>query len=296
MSQGHAHAPARDARDLSRVRLAALLTGGFMLVELAGGWIAGSLALLADAAHMLTDTAALGLAWLAFHIARRPADSRRSYGYQRFQVIAAFVNGTALLAIVAGIAWEAVLRLGEPEPVRGGLMLGVALAGLAVNLVVFALLRGGSRANLNVRGALLHVIGDLLGSVAAIAGAAVILATGWMPIDPLLSLLVAALVARSAVSLVRESAHILLEGTPPELDIRALRDQLPASIDGVLDVHHVHAWSLTPERAMVTLHASVALDADDERVLRELRAELASRWGIRHATIQLERGACMDTH
>ncbi|MGH6916015.1 MAG: cation diffusion facilitator family transporter, partial [Geminicoccales bacterium] len=241
----HHHGGADNER---RVLLALILTGGFMVVEVAGGLAAGSLALIADAGHMLTDTVSLALAFVAFRIGRWPQDSRRTYGYHRFQVLAAFVNGLTLVAIVGWIAIEAIRRLLEPVEVLGGLMLAIALIGLFVNLAAFAILHGGDRRNLNIRGAALHVLADLLGSVAAIVAAMVITWTGWMPIDPLLSLLVAGLILRSAWSLVRRSAHILLEGAPDWLDDAELRDALVAAVPAVRDVHHVHVWMLTLER------------------------------------------------
>ena len=200
-----------------------LLTGGFMVAEVAGGIAAGSLALLADAGHMLTDCAALALAWMAFRIGRRPQDARRSYGYHRFQVLAAFVNGIALIADRRLDRDRGGRRLLAPIEVVGGLMLVIAVLGLLVNLAAFWILHGGDRENLNIRGAALHVLGDLLGSVAAIVAGLVIFWTGWTPIDPLLSLLVALLILRSAWLLVRRSGHILLEGTPDWLDVEELQ-------------------------------------------------------------------------
>jgi cobalt-zinc-cadmium efflux system protein len=293
--QGHGHGHTHGASgDERRVLLALAMTGGFMVVEVVGGLLANSLTLLADAGHMLTDTAALALALLAFRASRRPADPARSYGYHRFQVLSALVNGAALIAIAGWITVKAIDRVMAPEEVLGGLMLVVAGAGLSVNVVVFLLLRGSDRQNLNIRGATLHVLGDLLGSVAAIAAAGVILATGWMPIDPLLSVLVALLILRSAWLLVRQSTHILMEGTPTGLDTEALCDALCAAVPEVQGVHHLHAWSLTPDRPLVTLHAYLAEGADHERVLRAVKAVLAERYGIAHATIQLERGTCVD--
>jgi cobalt-zinc-cadmium efflux system protein len=279
-----------------RVFWAMLLTAGFMVAEAAGGVLAGSLTLLADAGHMLTDTAALGFAWVAFRVSRRPADAQRSYGYHRLQVLAAFVNGMVLLGIVIWIGVEAVRRLEAPVPVLGGLMLGVACAGLLVNLVALRILHGGGSSNLNIRGAVLHVVGDLLGSVGAMVAAGVILATGWTPIDPLLSLAVALLILRSAWHLVRQSSHILLEGTPGYLDLGALRSELTAAVPEVDDVHHVHAWSLTDERPLVTLHAHVIEGADGQQALQHIRSFLRQRFGIAHATVQIERGRCTDEH
>ena len=271
-----------------------LVTGGFMVVEVVGGLLSGSLALLADAGHMLTDTASLALAWFAFQLGRKPADNARSYGYQRFQVLAAFVNGATLLAIVGWIAVEAVGRLLAPQPVMGGTMMAVAVLGLVVNLVAFRLLHGGDQHNLNLRGAALHVMGDLLGSVAAIAAAIVILSTGWTPIDPLLSLLVAGLILRSAWMLVRQSGHILLEGTPSHLDIDQIKRELPAAVPAISDVHHVHAWSLTAERPLVTLHAQLREGADHNRALQAIKAHLSERFAVEHSTVQLEPGPCAD--
>ena len=271
-----------------RVFLAMLLTGGFMVAEVAGGIAAGSLALLADAGHMLTDAAALALAWIAFRIGRRPQDARRSYGYHRFQVLAAFVNGIALIGIVGWIAIEAARRLLAPVEVAGGLMLAIAALGLLVNLAAFWILHGGDRENLNMRGAALHVLGDLLGSVAAIVAGLVILWTGWTPIDPLLSLLVALLILRSAWLLVRKSGHILLEGTPDWLDVDRLRAELTAAIPEVEDIHHVHCWMLTSERPLLTMHARLRAGADDYAVLLAIQELLRRDYGIGHATIQLE--------
>jgi cobalt-zinc-cadmium efflux system protein len=291
---GHAHVHGAGADNEKRVLWAFVLTAGFMGAEVAGGLISGSLALLADAAHMLTDAASLALAWIAFRIARRPADPRRSYGYDRGQVLAAFVNGAVLVAIVLWIFVEAVQRLRDPVPVEGGLMLVVAALGLVVNIAAFLILHGGDRRNLNLRGAAAHVLGDLLGSAAAILGALVILWTSWMPIDPILSMLVGLLVLRSAWLVVRESVHILLEGTPAGIDPKELRAALLADIPALEDVHHIHAWSLTPERPLLTLHAQVGESADAQAALKRIKQVLAQRYGIDHSTIQIERGDCGD--
>jgi len=288
---GHGEVTADNAR---RVLLALLLTGGFMLVEVVGGLLTGSLALIADAGHMLTDTAALALAWMAFRVARRPNDGRRTYGYHRFQVLAAFVNGVTLVAVVGWILIEAVRRLFAPIEVLGGPMLAIAALGLLVNLAALWILRGGDRDNLNLQGAAVHVLGDLLGSAAAIAAAAVILWTGWMPIDPLLSILVALLVLRSAWFIVRRSAHILLEGAPDWLDVEALRRDLVAAVPEVEDIHHVHAWMLTDERPLMTLHATLRPDAEHHAALRAIRGYLERHYGVGHATIQIEPLGCTD--
>jgi len=299
MASHHAHGhhglgDSSDGGNERRVFWAMIITGTFLVVEVAGGLLSGSLALLADAGHMLTDTAALGLAWAAFRVARKPPDAQRSYGYHRFQVLAAFVNGVVLLVIVAWIAFEAVSRLREPEEVLGGLMMAVAVLGLLVNAAAFALLHGGDRENLNIRGALLHVLGDLLGSAAAIVAAGVIMVTGWMPIDPLLSLLVALLILRSAWSLLRHSGHVLLEGTPAEIDVARLKTDLVDAVPEVDDVHHVHVWTLASGKLVMTLHAHVRDDADREQALRAILNVARERFGIFHVTVQIEHGRCLD--
>ena len=278
----------------NRLLFALSLTGLFMLVEVLGGLWSGSLALLADAGHMLTDTFALGLAWGAQRLAHKPADQLRSYGYHRVQILAAFINGIGFLLIVLWILVEAVQRLLSPPEVAAGPMLAVAITGLLVNLAAFKVLHGGHQHDLNLRSALLHVLGDLLGSAAAIVAAVVILWTGWMPIDPLLSVLVALLILRSALSVVRQSGHILLEGAPEGQDAALIRDTLVQEIDAVADVHHVHLWSLTPERPLLTLHASLYDGADWPATLLQIKDLLASRFGLAHSTIQLEVGPCVD--
>ncbi|MCC7251809.1 cation diffusion facilitator family transporter [Hyphomicrobium sp.] len=296
-SHAHSHDHAAHAAGASerRIGLAALLTGFFMAAEFAGGIISGSLALIADAGHMLTDSAGLTLAWLGFRLARRPADWKRSYGYDRFGVLVAFANGLLLFAIAGWIVVEAVHRFRAPSPVLGGVMFWVALAGLIVNLIAFRLLQGGDHGNLNVRAAALHVIGDLLGSVAALAAALVILATGWTPIDPILSVLVALLILGSAARIVRDAGHILLQGTPAGLDPHEIGETIKASVPEVRDVHHVHAWSLSQERPIITLHARVSDDVGaPETVTAAIKAHLKSRYGVDHATVELEFEHCAD--
>ena len=273
--------------------VAAVLTGGFMVAEVAGGVVSGSLALLADAGHMLTDFAALVLAWLGFRLARRPADRRRSYGWDRFSVLVAFVNGLALFAIAAWIAWEAAHRFADPQPILSGTMLVVAVLGLVVNVAAFWVLSRGDTDQLNMRAALLHVAGDLLGSVAAIAAALVIMVTGWLPVDPILSVLVAVIILRSAWQVVRRSGHILLEGAPAGLDTRAVREAVTA-LPFVRDAHHVHAWSISEERPMVTLHACVDPRMNVGEAVAGIKARLAERFDLDHCTVEIEHGTCAD--
>jgi len=300
-AQGHVdpHAHGRGelhAHNEHSIGWAALLTGAFMVAEAGGGLLAGSLALLADAGHMLTDAASLALAWLAFRMAHRPADWQRTYGFHRFQVLAAYTNGLTLGFIALAIVYAAVRRLYAPTEVLAAPMLAIAVIGLFINLAAFRILHGAERDNVNIKGALLHVMGDLLGSAAAIAAALVILWTGWTPIDPLLSALVAILILRSAWSLVRETGHILLEGAPVDLDVRTLREDLVACVPGVEDVHPVHAWSLTQNKPIVTLHARIADVADGDRIASAIKARLQKRYGVHHATIEIEREACADHH
>lgn len=290
-----AHAHESDSTDNEqRLLWAMLLVGGFMVVEVIGGLMSGSLALLADAGHMLTDTAALALAWLAARAASRPAGPLHTYGYHRLQIIAALINGVAFVALVIWIAVEAAERLLQPVEVLGGLMLGVALVGLLVNVAAFAILHRGTSQDLNLRGALVHVLGDLLGSVAAIVAAGVILWTGWMPIDPLLSLLVALLILRSAWYVVRHSVHILLEGAPQDVDVEVLRSVLTEAVPSVKDIHHIHLWLLTPEWPMLTMHVIVEKEGNCGEVLSCLKRILVERFAIRHSTIQIEPGECFD--
>src|SRR5262249_23641746 len=233
---GHDHAHHHGvaaSTDEWRIGWAFVIIFVFMLVEVAGGLISGSLALLADAGHMVSDAVALAMSWAALRIGKRPADHQRSYGYRRVEVLVAFVNGCTLFAIAGWILFEAVRRFADPVEVLGGTMLAVAIAGLLANIVAFLILQGGNRENLNMRSAWLHVLGDLLGFVVAIVAAVVILFTGWSPIDPLLSILVAILILKSAGEIVKSSAHILLEGTPDGFDPGAVRDDLIAAVPAV---------------------------------------------------------------
>jgi cobalt-zinc-cadmium efflux system protein len=282
---GHVHRPTgADAE--RRILWAMALTGGFMIAEVVGGILSGSLALLADAGHMLTDVAALALAHAGIRFGQRPADPRRSYGYRRLEVLAAFVNGIVLLALTAWIAVEAVQRFMAPVEILSLPMLVIAVLGLLVNLASFAILRSGAE-SVNVASALAHVIGDLLGSLAAIGAALVIMATGWTPIDPLLSLLVAVLIVRSGWQIVRRAGHILLEGTPEGMDPADIRASI-AYVRGVADAHHVHVWSLTSGSPVATLHLRLLPGADAGAVLVSVKQRLAETFGITHSTVEID--------
>jgi cobalt-zinc-cadmium efflux system protein len=276
----------------SQLFWALLLTGGCTVIEAAGGWIAGSLALLADSAHMLTDCASLAMSYAAVRAASRPATTEMSYGHHRWQVLAAFVNGLVLLLLAAWIATEAVLRLRTGSSVQGPVVAGVAAIGLLVNIIAFAVLSRGE-GNLNVRGALAHVIGDMLGSLAALIAGGIIVLSGWMPIDAILSAVVALIMVKSGWAICRESTHILLEGAPANCDGARVKRELLSAVPAVTGVHHLHAWSLTDERPVVTLHAVLCEGADRDRTLIEIQTVLRDRFAVEHATVQIELQECV---
>jgi cobalt-zinc-cadmium efflux system protein len=292
----HSHSHGAAVTDERRIGWAFIIIFIFMLIEVIGGLMAHSLALLADAGHMVSDVAALGMSWVALRLGKRAADAERTYGYKRLEVLVAFVNGCTLFVIAGWIVFEAIRRFAAPQEVLGGTMLVVAIAGLLANIVAFLVLNGGNRENLNMRSAWLHVLGDLLGFVVAIIAAGVILLTGWSPIDPILSVLVAVLILKSAAQIVKSSAHILLEGTPPNLDLNVLRADLRTALPAVAEVHHVHAWSLTEEQPLVTLHVRCTPGADTQSIIPAINRRLKDRFGITHSTIQVDPGDCQDQH
>ncbi|HEX4024792.1 MAG TPA: cation diffusion facilitator family transporter [Steroidobacteraceae bacterium] len=278
----------------SKLFWALLFTLACLLVEGIGGVLAGSLALMADAAHMLTDAAALAMSYAAVRAALKPATGRLSYGHHRWQVLAAFVNGLALLVLAVWILFEAAQRLLLRPHVQGAVVASVAVLGLLTNLGAFAVLSKGE-SNLNVRGALAHVGSDIAGSAAALIAGLVILATGWMPVDPLLSVVVAGLMIRSGWGISRESAHILLEGAPAGLDLTEVEPLLRSAVPELQSIHHVHSWSLADEQAMVTLHATIRDGADPDQCIRGITRELRRRFSICHVTVQIERNECDST-
>lgn len=257
-------------------------------MEAGGGLLSGSLALLSDAGHMAGDAGALLLSLFALRIARRPPTPRMTFGYRRTEILAALANAAALLVISGLILVEAYHRWLAPPPVRGGLMLAVALAGLAANVAGALLLRdAGGGPNLNLRGAWLHVLSDLLGSLGAVAASLVILGTGWRPVDPLLSALIALLILRGAWRLLRESVDVLMEGTPSELAYQQIAAALAAS-PGVAAVHDLHVWSIAPGFPALSAHVRLCEEADPTLLLPGLQRMLRERFGIEHATLQLE--------
>ena len=258
--------------------------------KVVGGIGTGSLALLADAAHMLADCAALLLAWWAFRLSRRPADANRTYGYDRFQIVAAFANGVTLALLTLWIIVEAIERTSSPQAIDGVPMTIVAGIGLAANIIAFAVLHGGDRRNLNMRGALLHVAGDILGSLAAIIAGVVIMLTGWMPIDAILSVLIAVLLARASWSLIRDSGRILLEAAPDGFDAHTARQDLIGAIPAVAEIRHMHVWSITEGRCMATLELVLVEGSDSCAVIAAVKHRLADTHGIGHVTVEVAKG------
>jgi cobalt-zinc-cadmium efflux system protein len=281
----HAH-PHGHHHDEGQFMLALALTFSFALVEVGGGWWANSLALLSDAGHMVSDATALGLAALAAWVARRPPSERHSYGLVRAEVVAAVVNAMLMLGVVAAIAVSAVERLQTPRSVTGGAVTGIAALGLLVNLSVIGILSRAER-TLNSRAAMLHVLGDLLGSLAALTAGAVITLTGWTPIDPLSSLFICALILYSSVRLLLEALHVLMEGVPPHLDLGEIGRDL-AQVDGVRSVHDLHVWALASGRVALSAHVVLRDMATWPAVLSSLRQGLHESYGIDHVTLQPE--------
>jgi cobalt-zinc-cadmium efflux system protein len=291
MAEGHGdhshHAHAHGSGPA--LRAAALLTIGFAAVEAAGGWWTGSLALLSDAGHMVTDGAALALGALAAWVGRRPPSARHSYGLGRAEVIAALLNAAAMLVIVALIGHEAFLRFRAPAAVNGGAAAGIALAGLALNAVILRRLSPHGH-DMNARAARLHVVGDALGSVAALASGVVIALGGPATVDPLASLVICGLIAVSALRLTRESLHALMEGVPRGLSVEAIGREM-AGVEGVLSVHDLHVWMLSGSRTALSAHVVVASMAHWDRTLAALQQRLRDKFRIDHVTLQPESGA-----
>lgn len=287
----HAHG-AHDHRKASRRALAVVLalTVGFTVVEVVGGILTGSLAVLADAGHMLSDTFAIGLALVALTLARRPSTPRRSFGFQRAEILAAFVNGLTLVIVSGWIVWEAVQRFRDPPEILGGWMLLVALAGLAVNGVSALILMRSEAESLNVEAALRHVVADLLGSAGVLVAAVVILATGWTLVDPIVSIAIALLIVGSAWSVLRDSTAILMEQTPPDIDAAAVAQAI-VSVPGVTSVHDLHVWRITSGFDALSAHVLVGRGEDCHGLRREIERRLESEFEITHTTLQVDHDA-----
>jgi cobalt-zinc-cadmium efflux system protein len=283
------HAHVRRSGNERRLALVLVLAAGYMVAEIAGGLWTGSLALLADAGHMCADVASLALTLFAAWLARRPAHPGRTYGYLRAEILAALANGAALVAVAGGVAFEAVARLREPALVAGWPMLAIALGGLAVNGVGLALLHGAREDSLNLRGAWLHLASDALGSGAAIAAGVLVLALGWLAADPLASLAIAALVVRSAWSLLRETVAVLMEGAPAHIDVDAVREAIRA-VPGVASVYDLHIWTITSGLVALSCHVRAEDGAAPASLLRSVQCHLRDRFAIAHTTVQVEPG------
>jgi cobalt-zinc-cadmium efflux system protein len=280
------HAHFIEARSQTALAFALGLTLLFAAIEAFTGFASNSLALISDAGHMVTDAAALGLALLAQVIAKRPPSARHSFGFVRAEALAAFVNSLAMLALVGWIIIEAAHRLATPEPVKGGVVLVVAGIGLVINLLVAWVLSRDEQ-TINTRAALVNVLGDLLGSVAAIAAGAIIYFTGWVRIDPLLSIFVSMLILKSTTGILRESYHFLMEGVPHQIDYLQVGDDL-AKVPGVLSVHDLHVWDMSPGHPALIGHLEIRELNEWPAVLRAVRDMLAAKYGIEHVTLQPE--------
>ena len=280
------HAPHPREKATAGLRTALWLTLGFFFAELVGGLLANSLALLADAGHMLTDVGALGLTLFVAWFSRQPSTAQKTYGYLRWEILAAFLNGAVLLLVSAGIVWEAVGRLRHPEPLESGLMLVVATGGLVVNVIAVRLLHAGASHSLNMRGAYLHVFSDLLGSVAAILAGLAVRYAGWLIADPVASIVMTVLIVRGAWQLVRESVDVLLEAVPPHISLEQVRDAI-AAVPGVCSVHDLHVWTVTSGLVAMSVHVVVPHAGQHQDALEQVHAAMA-RFGIGHVTVQIE--------
>jgi len=272
----------------ARLRLGLALTLAILVIELAGGLLSHSLALLSDAGHVLTDVFALGLAWFAVEQSKRPADQRRTYGYHRVGILAALLNAVTLIVIALAIGFEAVRRIMDPAPVQGGVVIATALVAIAINAFVILTLRGDG-VNLNLRAAMLHVTGDVAASAGVVIAGAVILLTGWLYIDPILSLAIAAFIAYGAWGIVRETVNLLMEGTPHEVNLAAVTAEISAT-KLVTGIHDLHVWALSSDEMALSCHIVIADTSlgDAEHVVRDLESKLCDRFAIGHTTIQVE--------
>lgn len=284
----HSHHANISQANENKVLLAFTFIFSFMVIECLGGLWTGSLALLADAGHMLTDAAALALAYAAFRLGRRAANNKHTFGYLRFEVIASLINALTLLGMVLWIVVEAWARWSSPSPIMTGSMMLIAFAGLLVNVLVLWIMTRGEQQSMNIQGAILHVIGDLLGSVAAIVAALLMDWTGWTWVDPLLSVLLALLIARSAWALLRQSVHILLEGAPDHALPEHIEQSLCRDVPELAAVNHIHVWQLTSGQTIATLHIRPKNEQQARLVHAQVAAVLQTQFQIEHATIAID--------
>jgi cobalt-zinc-cadmium efflux system protein len=291
----HSHHSSANANQ-RRLLIALAITSLMALVELVGGLLSNSLALLGDAGHMFTDTVALGLSVVALSLAKRPASQTRTYGFHRAEVLAALANGTILVLICGFLFYETYQRFVDPPEVRGGLMLVVAAIGFVANLAGILILRSASRDNLNVKGAFLHMWGDTISSVGVIAAGVIILATGWTMVDPIISIFIGLLILRGAISLVLESNSILLEAVPKHLDVTQIASALK-EIEGVRNVHDMHLWTITSGMYALSCHLLIEdrMVSASSRIVEEVNQALSQKFGIGHSTLQLECEECENS-
>ncbi len=298
MSHNHSHShERRDAGSLRKLRFALILTFVYMLAEAFGGWVSNSLALLADAGHMLTDVAALSLTLGAIWIAERPATDKKTFGYYRYEILAAFVNGIALVLISVWVIYEAYERWSAPPEIKGIEMTTVAVGGLIVNIIAASLLHGGHEHDLNMRGAWLHVMGDLLGSVTAIVTGALIISFGWLWADAVSSILISLIIIFGAWNLIKESVNVLLEGTPAHIDLTAVENSIRQT-ENVQDVHDLHVWAITSGMEALSVHVVHSETIQSAALLSSIKTKLHDEFGIDHLTIQLEtlENEMLDAH
>ena len=275
--------------------LSFILIAGFMVVEFVGGFLTNSLALISDATHMLSDAAALGLSFSALVFGAKAATESKTYGYKRFEILAALLNGVMLVVLSVFISIEAIERISVPPQVAGDGMMVIAVIGLIINIIVAWILhrQGSSRENLNVRSAFLHVVGDLLGSVGAILAALLIILFKWNIADPIASMLVAILILVSGWRVVKEAINILMEAKPANIDSEKVIKTLEA-VENVKDVHDLHIWMITSDFLSMTVHLQVEIGADRDEILEEAKMALRDKFNIKHVTIQIEGHACID--
>ncbi|QKX01307.1 cation diffusion facilitator family transporter [Wolbachia endosymbiont of Dipetalonema caudispina] len=284
------HSAAESKRLIHSIIIVAIT----MFMEIVGGIISHSLALLSDAGHMLIDLFALVLSWIAHKFSAKKSDLQRSYGYHRLQIIAAFVNGLTLFFISVIIIVESIRRFIFPVDIEWKIMLIIATFGLIANVVVFFILHSKCESNINIKSAVLHVIGDILGSIAAIFASIIIMLTGWQVVDPVLSVFVSIVILSSGYKILKSSCHILLEGTPEGVSAEGIKSRIISKLPEVIDIHHIHAWSLSDNYFIITMHAKVRQDAQHTGILYEIKKILLNEFKIAHSTVEIEYDECVD--
>ncbi len=288
------HNGKHSAAESKRLIYSIIIVAITMLMEIVGGVISHSLSLLSDAGHMLTDLFALVLSWVAHRFSAKKSDLQRSYGYHRLQIIAAFVNGLTLFLIAAIIIIESIKRFIFPVNVEWQIMLMIAILGLIANIVVFFILHSKCESNINIKSAVLHVIGDILGSVAAILASIIIMLTGWQIVDPILSVFVSVIILNSGYKILKNSCHILLEGTPEGISAEEIKSELVSKLPEVIDVHHIHAWSLSDNYFIITMHAKIKRSVQHTDILYGIKKILLDKFEIAHSTVEIEYDECAD--